>query len=482
MKKLLSLALAINLAIAAPAFAQTAQRIDRIAAVVNEDVILKSELDQAVGNILSQYASRQNELPPRDVLERQVLERLIMIRLQVARAQQSGIKVDDAEIDQAVGAIAQQNKLTVEQLQQSVVQQGSTYAAFRASLADELAVQHLKQAYAQSSIHVSDSEVNAALASQAQAGPQLHLANIVVALPAGATPEQIAEAQKKIEDIKGKLDRGEIDFQAAAIRYSNGPNALEGGDLGWRSTQEIPPAFTQLLQGSAAGQVIGPIRGTTGFQLVKLLETRTAAAGASTVSQYQVRELLVKSADAANDKAARAKADTLAARIKGGADFAKLARAESDDPSKARGGDIGWRTQDALGADLGAAVAALPDGQVTAPVATPEGWVLMQRVATRQGVAASDDQRAQVRDAIGRRKLEDAYDRFLREMRGEAYVEVRNDDGSPASISTPQAAPSATPAGNPPSAPDHTPVPPRPGTTSEAPQPAGQLQVPRHTH
>ena len=450
MKILLPAVLVLQMALTTPSYAQQAATtpVDGIAAVVNEDVILKSELARAMANVQQQYAGRANELPPHDIFEKQILERLILQRLQVARAQQSGINIDDQELGQAIESIAQNNKVSVDQLRQQLAQQGQSFDSFRNTVRDELVTQRLKQAYAQSAVHVSESEVNAALSAQSHTGTQLHLANIVVALPAGATPEQIATGQKKVEGIKGLLDRKDIDFTAAAIRYSDASNALEGGDLGWRSVQEIPPAFAQIVNNMKPGDVTDPIRGATGFQLLKLVETRDGGAGLGTVTQYHTRQLLVKSTDPANDAKAKARAETLRARLAGGANFGKVALSDSDDPvGRLNEGDSGWRSQDGLGAEVGAAVAALHDGEISQPVQTKDGWVIAQRIASRQGVAASEDQRGAMREAIGRRKLEDAYDRFLREMRGEAFVDIRVGDAAaqqPVQDATP-AAPAPSP-------------------------------------
>lgn len=441
MKKFAFLLIAAQLAFATPAPAQT---IDGIAAVVNEDVILRSEVKLATDNIVAQNAQRAADLPPRDILERQVLERLIMMRLQIARANSSGMRVEDAEVDQAVASIAQQNNLTTAQLVSQATQGGMSEKAFRKTIADELLLQRMKMAYAQSTIRVSESEVDNVLSSLSKGGTQYHLANIVVTLPEGATSEQIELGQKKIDGIKAQIDRGEMDFTAAAMRYSNAPNALDGGDLGWRAIEEVPPAFAQQLVNMQQGEILGPVRGTTGFQLLKLVDIRQNAAGTNTVTQYRIQQILIKSADPANDNAARAKAETLRARLVGGADFAKLAKSDSDDAAtKDRGGEIDWRSQDALG-EVGATVAGLADNAVSEPIQTAQGWVILKRLGTRQGVAVSDDQRAQARDMIGRRKLEESYDRFLREMRGEAYIDIRRADGS--SESTPVATPAATPA------------------------------------
>ncbi|MCM2336498.1 MAG: peptidylprolyl isomerase [Pseudomonas sp.] len=441
MKNVLACALAAALLVGVPlsgqglASAQQLQPIDRIAAVVNEDVILRSELDRAVANITQQYRGRENQLPPRDVLERQVLERLVLIKLQVARAQETGVRVTDQEIDQAIGAIAQQNRLSPEQLRAQVTSDGTSFGEFRNSIRDELLIQRLRQRFAQGRIQVSEAEIEAAMSVQAAAGSQYRLAHILVALPEGATAAQIATAQQKIEGVKSLLDRGEMDFAAAAVRYSDSPNALEGGDLGWRSSDEIPNAFAEMVRRMSPGDVSAPLRGPSGFQLLKLVEVRDAAADAAAnmVTQFQARHILVRVADPSQDAAAKAKVDTLAARLAGGADFAELARQESQDlTTQPTGGDLGWFAADAFGPQFGGQVAALQDGQVSPPFRTEAGWHIVQRMGSRQVNATDQTRRAQISETIGRRKLEDEWNRFLRELRGEAFVDVRGQTDTPA--------------------------------------------------
>jgi len=421
--------LAAFLSVAGPVAAQQLQPVDRIAAVVEEDVILESELDRAVRNIRVQYAGREDQLPPADVLERQVLERLVLTRLQVARAESAGVEATDQDVDAAIGRIAEGNQLTVDQLRQQLAQTGQTFPEFRESIRQEVLIQRLRQSYAQGRISVSEAEVDAALAAQGGVGQQYRLANILVALPDGATPEQIATGQQKIDGIKALLEKGEMDFAAAAVRYSDAPNALEGGDLGWRGRDEIPPAFVPVLADMQAGQVVGPIRGSSGFQLIRLLEIRDAAAqgGAATVTEFQARHILVRVDEDTSESQARARIDEIAARIAGGAEFAAQAREHSEDENnRQQGGDLGWFAGDAFGATFGAQVAALADGAVSAPFRSDAGWHIVQRTGSRQRAGGDDNVRAQMREAIGRRKLEEEYNRFLREMRGEAFVEIRN--------------------------------------------------------
>jgi peptidyl-prolyl cis-trans isomerase SurA len=235
------------------------------------------------------------------------------------------------------------------------------------------------------------------------------------------------------------------------VRYSDSPNALEGGDLGWRSADEIPAAFASLVKNMKAGDVTAPLRGASGFQLLKLVEVRdeSASAGTSLVSQVHARHILIRVGDTVSEATAKAKIDTIAARLKGGADFAQVAREESQDlNTQPKGGDLGWFVPEQYGTDFGSQVAALNDGQVSAPFHTDAGWHIVQRMATRQIDSGEENRRARISDTIGRRKLEDEWNRYLQEMRGEAYfVDMRN--GLPAEQTAPPAEtkPAAKPKG-----------------------------------
>ena len=419
------LSLLAALLLSGTAHAQQVQPLDEIAAVVDEDVILRSELDRAVANILSQYADQQAQLPPLPILQRQVLERLILMRLQTERAAGTGIRVDDGEIDSMVAAIAQQNGMTVDQLRGQIEADGMSFGDFRSSLREELMTQRLRQRFAQSRIVVSEGEVDAALRSRA-GGNQYRLAHILVALPDGATPEQISVAEEKIDGIKSLIERNDMDFASAAVRYSDSPNALEGGDLGWRRLDEIPAAFGAAVTGMQPGAMFGPVRGPSGFQLLQLVDVREASS-AGAVTQYHARHILVRGGnDAASDAEARARAEALRARIVGGADFAEVAAEESDDASsRSRGGDLGWFTADQFGPEFGSHVAPLGDGDVSQPFRTQAGWHVVQRIASRQAQVDDEARRNAVRESIGQRKLEDEWDRYLREMRSEAFVDIR---------------------------------------------------------
>lgn len=221
--------------------------LDSIVAIVDADVILGSELAFAVANIKKQYAAQAGQLPPDPILERQVLDRLILQRLQINRAKEIGIRVSDAELAQTIQSIAASNRMTPEQFQQRLEKEGLSFNEYRNNLRDEMLQQRLRQSYIQSRVQVSENEVEQLISSQAAAGPEVLLANILVALPEGATPEQIATAKGKIDGIRDLIVKGQLTFKAAAIRYSDAQNALEGGEIGWRSMDTIPPQFTALI-------------------------------------------------------------------------------------------------------------------------------------------------------------------------------------------------------------------------------------------
>ncbi|MGY0634216.1 peptidylprolyl isomerase [Luteimonas sp. A478] len=428
MKKLLLSLLAAAL-LGGTVHAQQVQPLDEIAAVVDEDVILRSELDRAVGNIQIQFADQVGQMPPLPILQRQVLERLILMRLQTDRAADTGIRVDDAEIDATIEAIAQQNGGTVDQLRMQLEADGMAFSEFRSSLREELMTQRLRQRFAQTRIVVSEGEVDAALRSQ-DGGTQFRLAHILVAVPDGATPEQINVAREKVEGIQDLIERNDMDFAAAAVRYSDSPNALEGGDLGWRRIDEIPAAFGTAVPTMQPGSMLGPFQGPSGFQLLQLVDVRDTAG--NRVTQYQARHILIRAGqDPAEDASARSRAEALRARIVAGEDFAEVATQESEDPSSSpRGGDLGWFTDDQFGPEFGSQVAPLEDGGVSQPFRTQAGWHVVQRLASRQAEVDDEDRRNLVRESIGQRKLEDEWNRFQRELRSEAYVDIRIGDGA----------------------------------------------------
>ncbi|MFA6985489.1 MAG: peptidylprolyl isomerase [Arenimonas sp.] len=429
MKLILSALLATVLA-AAPGTSVRAQAlpsntIDSIVAVVNEDVILRSELDRAVANVSKQFAGGQGgQLPPQNVLERQVLERLIMMRLQVARAADSGIRISDQELQQAIATIASQNKMSVDQLRQRLVADNLSYDEFAGNLRDEVTVQRLRQRYVQSSVQVSEGEVDQLLATRQVGGPEVRLANIQISVPEGATPEQVATAKNKIDEIKGLIERGTLDFRSAAVRYSQAQNALDGGEIGWRSMDSVPPVFAAILKQMSPGQITEAIRGAGGFQIVQLEEVREQQA--QKVTQYRAQDIMVAINEVVGAEAARQKIEALRARIVAGEDFGAVAKEASDDTqTRAQGGDMGWFAADAWGSAVGSQVQQLADGEMSPIFQSNVGFHLIKRTGVREQDVTEENRRNQAREIIGQRKAEEAYERFLRQLRAEAYVDSR---------------------------------------------------------
>lgn len=403
---------------------QPAQPLDRIVAVADDSVILQSELDAAVANVLNQYRANPQQLPPRDVLERQVLESLIMLRLQVARAKDTGIRVNDAEIDQAMQRVAESNKMTVDQLRASLASQNMSYADFRDHLRDQLLVQRLQQRVVQGQSNVSDSEIDILLASNSLKSGQVHLQHILIGLPNGADASQIAAARAKADEVKAKIDGG-MDFTTAAIQYSSAQDALQGGDLGWRGYDEVPEAFANLVEGMKPGEVSQPLRGPSGFHIVKLVDKRTD--GKQVVTEYHARHILIKVNELTSSDQAKKTIEDIRNRIVNGhEDFATLAKKDSQDPSTASaGGDMGWFPIDQYGSSVATALTSLKDGEVSQPFLSDLGWHILQLEGTRQKDRSKEMKREQAREVIRNRKAEQAYEDFLRQVRSEAYVEIR---------------------------------------------------------
>ena len=423
---LLGLAFALSATMSAPAVAQlapTAEPLDRIVAVVDEDVVLKSELDRQVAAVTTQYASNPQQLPPHDVLERQLLDRLILQKLQVARADSTGVKVSDAQLDQALTTIAAQNKLDVSQLRGAIEAQGMNYAGFRDNVREQLIVQALRQRIAQSRVQVSDAEVDSLVKNGNLHNGQLHLGYIMINVPDGATPEQIDQAHAKAEDVKRQIDGG-MDFAAAAIRFSNAENALQGGDLGWRSANELPPAMVDAADKLQEGQTSSPLRGPNGFHIIKLLGKRDGST--HMVTEYQASHILAKTSELVSSEQAKKKIEDIRRRVVGGEDFAKTAKASSEDEQTAAlGGELGWFGDNAYGAQVDEVVKSLKPGEVSQPFQTSVGWHILKLADVRNTDKAGEMQRDEAKNMLFQRKAEDEYLSFLRQLRSEAFVQVR---------------------------------------------------------
>ena len=407
------------------------EQIDRIVAIAEEDVILQSELDHAIANVLAQYRSNPQQLPPRNLLEQQVLQRLIIVHLQVQRATGTGIRVSDTDVDAAVQRVAEQNKIDLRTLRASLERDGLSFDDFRKNMKDQLLVQHLQQRVVQNQANVTDSEVQILLASNSLKAGEVHLQHILVGVPEGADAAAIQTVRIKADDVKKQLDSG-MDFTAAAIRFSNAQDALQGGDLGWRRYDEVPEAFANLVDGMQPGQVSQVLRGPSGFHIVKLVDKR--ASGKQVITEYHARHILVKATEVVNAEEAHKSINDIRHRIlDNNEDFAKLAKQYSEDPPSANsGGDLGWFPIDQYGTRVAEVLPLLKDNEISQPFQTDAGWHILQRLAVRQQDRTDDMMKEQAREVLRNRKAEEEYENFLRQMRSEAYVcAVQNSDSTP---------------------------------------------------
>ncbi len=425
MNKLFAAFLAVFLAAAVPAARaqiQPIEPLDHIVAIAEDDVILQSELDRAMSQILATYRSNPQQLPPQDVLRGQVLDRLIMTRLQIQRAQSTGIRVTDNDIDQAIARIAQQNQIDISQLRSALARDGIDYDEYRKQMKDQLLVQRLQQRIMQSSGQVTDAEVDAMIAGGNVKTGEVHLAHILIATPENASADQIKAAKDKADDVKKQIDGG-LDFSAAAIRYSNAQDALEGGDLQWRPVSSVPEAFAQIADTLSPGQVSQVVRGPNGFHIIKVIDKR-GGGGKQIVTEYHARHILIAVTELVSSAEAQKTAADLRRRIVDGhEDFAKLAKEYSKDPPTANlGGDMGWFPIDRFGTAVATAIASVKTNEVSAPFQTDVGWHILQLLGKRESDRTVDNQREQVRDLIRQRKAEDEVETTLRQFRSDSYI------------------------------------------------------------
>jgi len=397
--------------------------IDSIVALVDEDVILRSELDLAVAGIVDRIRASGESMPPQHLLESQVLERLIMREIQVQRAMQTGIRASDADIDQALVTLAQQNNMTLQQLRQVIEGDGEDFAEFRRNVGEELLTERLRQRIVSSMEPITDSEVDILLASEDLGGGEYNVSHIMVGLQDGSTPAQIQAAQLKADDIYERLTNG-LDFASAAISYSDGQEALEGGLVGWRDLNSVPAFFADAVRGLQPGEFTQPIRSPAGFHIIKVNDFREERQ--VVIKEYHARHIMVEIDEMMTPRLAMDTITEIKQKLNDGEDFAVLAKQYSDDPTSANlGGDMGWFPPEAYGDRVYQTLIALQSGQVSEPFQTQGGWHVIELLETREMDRTEEAIRAEARDQIMRSKAEQEVEKVLRQFRDEAFVETR---------------------------------------------------------
>ncbi len=406
----------------APAIAEA----DRIVAVVNEEVITLVELRVRLAQVERQLAQQKTPLPNREALAKQVLERMIVERLQLQLARETGTRVDDTTVDRALGRIADGNRLSMSQFRAALEQDGVSWDRFREEIRNEILIVRIREREVDNRVVVSEAEIDNYLASpeRSAVAEEFLLSHILLRAPEQASPESLARLRERAEEALAQLRRG-TDFGQVAASYSDAPDGLLGGSLGWRSADRLPSLFADAVAGMKPGEV-GPIlRSPAGFHLIKLMQRRGGSDTGKRLQQTQARHILIKTGEIVSDDEARRKLLILKERLDNGADFAELARLHSNDGSASKGGELGWVYPGDTVPEFERAMDALKPGEVSAPVQSPFGWHLIQVKDRRIEEVSSERQRLVARQAIKERKAEEAYQDWLRQLRDRAYVEYR---------------------------------------------------------
>lgn len=428
---------ALMLAVLLPLYAQAQtasqranqpQTLDRIVAVVNDGVITQYQLDSRVRSATAQLHRQKVQLPPQDILRRQVLEQMITERAQVQQAKDAGIRIDDAELNQAMDRVAANQKMSTAQLRSTVEKDGMKWGDFREEIRDQMMIARIREREVDAKINVTPGEVDNFLANQTGtgAGEEVHLAHILIRIPEGASPETLQKLRFKAIGIDEQAKSGR-DFSQLAASYSEANDALQGGDLGFRPVDSLPQVMSAAVANLRPGQVSEVVRSPSGFHIVKLIARRGGHA-LPQVQQTHARHILIKVTEITSESEAKQKIIQVQQRLKAGDDFATLAKLYSQDGSAQKGGDLGWLYPGDTVQPFEQAMNALKIGEISGPVQSPFGFHIIQVLERRTTDVSQERQRQRAMLALRQRKLEDANLEWVRQVRDRSYVEIRLDD------------------------------------------------------
>lgn len=425
--KILSVSALLLLAATRHSFAS--EPLDHIVAVVNDDVVLSSELENKLNIVREQLRGQKTELPPEKILRQQVLDRVILDQLQLQLAASNNIQIDDETLSSNLRNIAQQNNLTLEQFRATLEGEGHNFNAFREEIRDQIAIARLHQQMVGNRINVTEQEIDTLLANEKTWGgaeKEYHLGHILIAVPDGATPEQNRAGQKQAEETVVALHNG-ADFAKTAASVSAGQTALQGGDLGWRKAGQLPTVMADIIGGMQVGEVAAPVRAAGGFHIVKLLEIR--GEGRQVITQTHARHILLTADEVLPEADVPGRLAQLRERLIGGEDFAALARAHSKDKvSASKGGDLGWTNPGDLVPQFEEAMSALKINEISQPIESRFGWHIIQVLERREHDSTDELKRNQARELIRKRKTDEELELWLRRLHDEAYVEIRSEE------------------------------------------------------
>ncbi|MGA7537523.1 MAG: peptidylprolyl isomerase SurA [Steroidobacteraceae bacterium] len=400
--------------------------LDRIAAVVNDGVVLESEVDGQMRDVTTRLQAQNMALPPESVLHTQVLDRLILQRIELEQANQNGITISDDQLNSALEDVAKRNGIPFSQLPTVLAQQGIDYASYREEMRQQLTIGLLRQRDVLQRIVVTPREVDQFLARQAKhpsANAEYNVSHILIAVPPNATPAQIAQAQQRANEVYQRASKGE-DFAKLAVAYSNSEDALQGGSLGWRQGSELPTFLSNLILSLKPGQVGAPVRSPTGFHIVKLNQIRSQEKK-EIVEQVHVRHILLKTNALQDNATVRQRLEQIRQRILHGESFAVAAAAASQDPGSAsEGGDLGWQSPEVFTPRFDAAISKLKVGEISQPFQTQFGWHIVQLLGRRNHDETQEVKRLNAMEAIRASKADEDTELWLQQLRDDAYVKV----------------------------------------------------------
>jgi len=404
------------------------EELDGIVAVVNNDVIVRSELEEEIRQTMLQLQESGAAIPARSALEHRVLDQIVLERIQAQQAKLLGIEVDDAMLDEAISSIARRNGLTLEELQVTMESGGMNYEQFRGDTRQKMLTQRLQSEEVIKKIRVSDQEIDRFLETNADSlveREEVRLQHILIALPEEPSDSQVEQARRKAQGLVAKLRAG-ADFAQTARTSSDGGRAQEGGDLGWFNINEVPSLVVEQAGTLSKGEISDPLRSPSGFHIIKMADIK--GSGPGTVRQTHARHILIRTNELISDEDAQIRLNQLRIRIRGGADFDQLARSHSDDTGSAlKGGDLGWVSPGDTVPAFETAMDSLGPNEVSEPFESPFGWHIIQVIERRDQDTSDEAMRLRAREAIQERKASSATDDWLQRLRDEAYIEIRID-------------------------------------------------------
>jgi peptidyl-prolyl cis-trans isomerase SurA len=417
-----------------PTGPRTSRPLDRIVAVVNDEVITANELRMRSAISEMQLRRQKIQPPPREVLERQVLERMIVDRAQMQLARETGVRVDDGTVNAAIARVAESNGLSVPALRQRLEADGLSFNQFREDIRQDIILSRLREREVDNRIQISESELDNFVAEQAGVAAdaqEVNIAQILLRVPENADSGRIDETRKRAEDLLGQL-KGGADFARLAASFSNASEALQGGELGWRNVDRLPTLFIDAIKDTKTGEVTGIVRSPNGFHILKVLGRRSAIdakLASGPVQQTHARHILLRVSDLTPEPEVVRRLQEFKGRMEAGqVEFGTLARLHSLDPTGSRGGDLGWLYPGDTVPEFEKAMNGLKINEISAPVRSPFGWHLIQVLERRTDQGSGDRARMQARLALRDRKADEAYQEWLRQLRDKTYVELRIDE------------------------------------------------------